>query len=56
VEAGILDELVEEGKAIETAMAMVEQLSALPADAYAGNKLVIRQQALTVMREDLGQQ
>lgn len=54
VEAGILDQLVGAGKSIETAVALAEQLCTLPADAYAGNKLVVREQALAIMRYDLG--
>lgn len=54
VEAGILDELVDEGQAIEAAVKRAGELAQLPAKAYAGNKLYTREQALGVMRAELG--
>ena len=53
VAAGFLDQLVPEGKALETALATAGALAKLPASAYAGNKLVPRQQALQVMAASL---
>lgn len=54
VTAGILDSLAREGKAIEQALAIAKQLAELPAEAYAANKLIVREQALATMRYDLG--
>ena len=53
VQAGFLDRLVPEGKAIDTAVSIAGELAKLPASAYAGNKLVPRQQALDIMTADL---
>ena len=53
VEAGFLDRLVPEGKAVETALETASQLAKLPAAAYAGNKLVPRQAALEIMKASL---
>ncbi len=53
VNAGFLDRLVGEGEALEAAVAQAKQLSELPAKAYAGNKLVPRQQQLDIMAADL---
>ena len=53
VKAGFLDTLVDEGKAIETAVQAATALSQLPADAYAGNKLATRRQSLEVMTASL---
>ena len=54
VDAGFLDRLVPEGEAIEAAVESAAQLAKLPAKAYAGNKLVPRQQSLQIMAESLG--
>ncbi len=53
VRSGILDELVDEGGAIGTALASAAAFAALPAKPYADNKLVVREQALQIMRDDL---
>ena len=53
VEAGILDSLVGEGESVDAALATAAGLAALPAKAYAGNKLIPRAQALDIMRNDL---
>jgi enoyl-CoA hydratase len=53
VQSGILDELVDEGEAIGTALASAAAFAALPAKPYADNKLVVREQALQIMRDDL---
>ncbi len=53
VQAGFLDQLVPEGKAIDTAVALAGELAKLPGKAYAGNKLIPRQQALDIMSADL---
>lgn len=53
VQSGILDELVDEGGAIGTALASAAAFAALPAKPYADNKLVVREQALQIMRDDL---
>ncbi|NQX88514.1 MAG: crotonase/enoyl-CoA hydratase family protein [Halioglobus sp.] len=53
VEAGLLDTLVHDGEAIAAALAQAQQLAALPAAAYAGNKLSSRTSTLEIMRGDL---
>lgn len=53
VAAGFLDELVGEGEAVPAALALARQLAALPARAYATNKLSTRSQAFEIMRSDL---
>ncbi len=53
LEAGFLDTVVEEGQAVEIALKAASELSALPANAYAGNKLGTRETALAIMRKDL---
>lgn len=54
VQAGILDTLVAEGESVDAALAAAAQFAALPAAAYAGNKLSTRQVSLDIMRKDLG--
>lgn len=54
VQAGILDSLVDAGAAVDMAMQTAAEMAALPAKAYAGNKLVPREAALGIMRADLG--
>ncbi len=54
VDAGFLDRLVPEGKAIDAAVELATELAGLPAKAYAGNKLVPRQQSLEIMAASLG--
>jgi enoyl-CoA hydratase len=53
VEAGFLDEVVPAGQAGERACALAAELAALPAQAYANNKLVTRGESIAVMRKDL---
>ncbi len=53
VQAGILDELVDEGAAVDAALAAATGFASLPANTYAGNKLVVREHALQIMRDDL---
>ena len=53
VAAGFLDQLVDEGQAIDTATAFATELAKLPAKAYAGNKLVPRESALAIMNKSL---
>lgn len=54
VQAGILDRVVNEGESIEAALSSAKEYAALPASAYAGNKLSTRAAALTIMCGDLG--
>ena len=54
VDTGFLDRLVPEGEAIDAAVELAAELGKLPAKAYAGNKLVPRQQSLQIMAESLG--
>ena len=53
VAAGFLDEVVPAGEAEARAMAEAAALAALPAHAYAENKLSLRREALTLMDRDL---
>jgi enoyl-CoA hydratase len=53
VQAGFLDKVVDEGRALEIAQSTAAQLAQLPADAYAGNKLTSRKQALELMSTSL---
>ena len=53
VNAGFLDQLVPEGQAVDHALQTAGLLAKLPAPAYAGNKLVPRQQALAIMKASL---
>ncbi len=53
VEAGFLDEVVAEGKAIDRACAIAGDLSKLPGKAYAINKLVTRKESIAIMEGDL---
>ena len=54
VDAGFLDRLVAEGEAIDAAIELAAELGKLPGKAYAGNKLVSRQQSLQIMTASLG--
>ncbi len=54
VDAGFLDRLVPEGEAVDAAVELAAELGKLPGKAYAGNKLVPRQQPLQVMAASLG--
>ncbi len=53
VTAGFLDELVDEGQALETALSTAYELQQLPAKTYSINKLAVREAALERMRIDL---
>lgn len=53
LEAGYVDELVEPGAAVDRALAIAKELAALPAQAYAGNKLAVRRRALERIEADL---
>ena len=54
LEAGFIDELVEEGKGMERARAVASELARLPGEAYSQSKRQLRSEALAVMAEDLG--
>ena len=54
VDAGFLDRLVPEGEAVDAAVELAAELGKLPGKAYAGNKLVPRQQPLQIMAASLG--
>ncbi len=54
VQAGFLDDLVPEGRAVATALEAAAELARLPARAYAGNKLGVRAKALAAMAAELG--
>lgn len=51
--AGFLDELVPAGQAVERAQMVAAELAALPAHAYAANKLATRKESIAVMKADL---
>ena len=53
VAAGFLDQLVPAGESVSAALNLAAALAKLPADAYAGNKLVPRKQALEIMAASL---
>ncbi|MEE4301506.1 MAG: crotonase/enoyl-CoA hydratase family protein [Pseudomonadales bacterium] len=53
LEAGYVDELVDTGQAIDRALTVAKELAALPAHAYAGNKLSVRRRALERIEADL---
>lgn len=53
LEAGFLDEVVPAGQALERARGLAAELAALPAKAYAGNKLVTRKESIAIMQADL---
>lgn len=53
VDVGLLDIVVDEGASVAAALAKGAELAALPAEAYATNKLYTREAALDVMRKDL---
>ena len=50
---GLLDSVVDEGESIPAAMDAAAQLAQMPGNAYAGNKLAVRQTALQIMAADL---
>lgn len=52
-EAGFLDTLVPSGQAVQRACAIAAELAELPTDAYAGNKLRTRQEAIARMQASL---
>lgn len=54
LEAGYLDSVVAPEALMETALATAGLLAQLPADAYAGNKRLIREPILAQFAEDLG--
>ena len=49
----MFDRVVSEGDSVQAALAVAAELAALPAQAYAGNKLVPRAAALEIMRNNL---
>ena len=53
VAAGFLDEVVPAGQAVDRACGLAAEFAALPAKAYAMNKLVTRQESIAIMRADL---
>lgn len=54
VSAGFLDTIVERESLMDECRAIAEQLSQLPAKAYATNKEELRAEALSVMRKSIG--
>ena len=54
IDVGLLDSVVNEGASVEAALAKAAEFAALPAEAYAANKLIVRQEALEIMRKDVG--
>lgn len=54
VDAGFLDELVNEGESTAKALEAAAALAQFPAGAYAANKLAMRQDGIEVMKRDLG--
>ncbi|MEE3327450.1 MAG: crotonase/enoyl-CoA hydratase family protein [Myxococcota bacterium] len=54
VDAGFLDEVVDEGEAATKALEAAAALAHLPASAYAANKLSTRKEGIEVMKHDLG--
>jgi enoyl-CoA hydratase len=55
VDAGFIDEVVEEDQLMARAMEAAEQLSQLPQAQYAENKLSVRARHLQVMKDSLAQ-
>ena len=53
IDVGLLDSVVNEGASVEAALAKAAEFAALPAEAYSANKLIVRQEALEVMRKDV---
>ncbi len=51
---GMLDEVVDADKVVEQAMVRAKELCELPSEQYATNKLYIREEEITVIRESLG--
>ena len=54
VDAGFLDEVVNEGESTVKALEIAAGLAQLPASAYAANKLSTRKEGIEVMKRDLG--
>ncbi len=55
VTCGFLDEVVPQGRAIDAALEAAAGYAALPAQAYADNKLSTRQEAIAIMGRELGE-
>lgn len=53
LDAGFLDEVVDDGEAVDRAMTVAAELGALPAKAYAANKLMTRAESIETARADL---
>jgi enoyl-CoA hydratase len=53
LEAGFLDEVVDDGQAVDRAMAIAKELAQLPAQAYAANKLMTRAESIDIARADV---
>ena len=53
LEAGFLDEVVDDGQAVDRAMAIATELAQLPAQAYAANKLMTRAESIDIARADV---
>lgn len=53
LEAGFLDEVVDEGTAVDRALEVAADLATLPGKAYAANKLTIRAESIAIARADL---
>jgi enoyl-CoA hydratase len=53
LEAGFLDEVVDGGEAIDRAVSVATELAALPAKAYAANKLMTRADSIEIARADV---
>ena len=53
LEAGFLDEVVEEGEAVERALVVATELAEMPGNAYAANKLITREASIVIARADL---
>lgn len=52
-EAGFLDEIVEDGHAVDRAIEVAAELATLPGKAYAKNKLMTRTASIEIMRADI---
>ena len=53
LEAGFLDEVVEDGQAVGRALAVAAELAELPGKAYAANKLMSRKASIAIARADI---
>ena len=53
LEAGFLDEVVEDGQAVGRALAVAAELAELPGKAYAANKLMSRKASISIARADI---